>query len=298
MQGTPALLDLSASSALVTEDDYRSGTFAFLPGQTEAKDLGWFDWTSDRGLSADGKLFLFDESGEGGGANGAVYLRGTDGSAAVRLSEGTGVALSPDGATALTRSASDPSHFVLVPVKAGQPHEFPPDGFGALTYGTFFPDGTRFAFEANTPGKGARIYVQATSGGAATPVSAEGINQSRLFISPDGKWIAALGPDRRINLYPSAGGSPTELTASKSGDVPAGWATDGKTLYVSSGAMPTRLDVIDVVSGIRTHVRDLAASDIAGMGSRGAARVTPDGRVVTLGFNRVLSTLYWIKNLK
>ena len=31
MQGTPALLDLVASNALVTEDDYRAGTFAFLP---------------------------------------------------------------------------------------------------------------------------------------------------------------------------------------------------------------------------------------------------------------------------
>ncbi|MET0618838.1 MAG: protein kinase, partial [Thermoanaerobaculia bacterium] len=298
MQGTPALLDLAGPNALVTEDDYRSGTLAFLPGQPEAKDLGWFDWTSDRGMSNDGKLLLFDETGEGGGPNGSVYLRPTDGSAAVRLGEGTGLALSPDGAYAMTRTAAEPQRFALVPVKAGQPREFPPDQFGAaVIYGAFFPDGQRFVFEANAPGQGARLYVQAVSGGAATAVSPEGINYSRLFVSPDARWIAALGPDRRIYLYPTAGGSPTELSASRAGDLPAGWTADGKGLYVSGG-YPCRVDVIDVASGARTHVRDLVASDIAGMFSRGSARVTADGQTMMLGFNRILSTLYWVRDLK
>ena len=60
----------------MTEDDYRSGTLAFLPGSESSRDLSWFDWQSDRALSRDGSQFLFDETGEGGGANGSVYLRG------------------------------------------------------------------------------------------------------------------------------------------------------------------------------------------------------------------------------
>ena len=78
------------------------------PGPALGRELSWFDWSSDRALSADGKLLLFDESGEGGGANGGVYLRPTDGSPAVRLSEGLGVALSPDSAWALTRTPPSP----------------------------------------------------------------------------------------------------------------------------------------------------------------------------------------------
>src|SRR4029077_11218675 len=93
MQGTPALLDLSGTNALVTEDDYRPGAFALVAGETVTRDLGWFDWQSDRALSSDGKLFLFDESGEGGGVNGSVYLRGIDGSPALRLGDGVGLAL-------------------------------------------------------------------------------------------------------------------------------------------------------------------------------------------------------------
>jgi Tol biopolymer transport system component len=297
MQGTPALLDMIGSNALVTEDDYRSGTFAFLPGQAEPKDLSWFDWTSDRGLSADGKFLLFDESGEGGGEKGSTYLRPTDGSAAVRLSEGTGVTLSPDGAYALTRTGDEPSRFMLIPVKAGQSRQLPNDPFGVVTYGAFFPDGQRFVFEANERGKGARLYLQSLTGGAATPISGEGISYSRLFVSPDSRWIAALGPDRKISLYPSAGGAPTLLTATNSGDLPAGWTADGRGLYVSNG-YPCRIDVVDIASGARTHVRDLVATDAAGMNSRGAARVTADAKTATLGFSRILSTLYWVRDLK
>ncbi len=298
MQGTPALLDLSGSNALLTEDDYRSGVLAFRPGESTPRDLGWFDWSSDRALSNDGKWILFDESGEGGGPNGSVYLRPTDGSAAVRLSDGTGLALSPDGAFAVIRTNPQPSHFVLVPVKAGQPRDFPPDDLGHPAYGAYFPDGSRFAFEANAPGRGARLYVQALSGGAPTPISAEGIEYGRIAVSPDGRWIAAVGPDQRVHLYPSAGGAPTDLAAARVGELPAGWTADGKGLYVADYGVQCRVFVIDVASGARTHVRDLTPGDAAGMTVFGAARVTPDGKTMIAGLNRVLSTLYWIRNLK
>jgi hypothetical protein len=298
MQGTPALLDLAGSNTLVTEDDYRSGTLVFLPGQPVPKELSWFDWTSDRGLSADGKLLLFDETGEGGGPDGTVYLRPTDGSGAVKLGDGSGIALSSDGSTVMTRKQTDPAHFNLVPVKAGQTRPFPPDSLGNPIYGAFFPDGSRFVFEANAPGHGARIYVQSVSGGAPEPISPEGINYSRLFVSPDARWVAAIGPDFRVQLFPTAGGPPTELAASTPGDIPAGWSVDSRHVYVTVGGMPTRVDRIDITSGVRTHVRELAGLDDAGMTSRGAARVTPDGQTMTLGFTRVLSTLYWVKNLK
>ncbi len=298
MQGTPALLDIGSLNALVTEDDYRSSILSFAPGQTAGKDLGWFDWTNDRSLSEDGKLLLIDESGEGGGPNGSVYLRPTDGSPAVRLSDGIGVALSPDSAWALTRIQANPSHFVLVPVRAGQPREFPPDAVGRPAYGAFFPDGSRFVFEASAPGHGTRLYAQAVAGGAPTPISAEGINPTRLFVSPDARWIAAVGPDSRIHLYPASGGPVVDLPASEVDDFPAGWTSDSKGLYVSRLGNPCRVDLIDVGSGRRTRARDLAGSDTAGVTAFGPARVTPDGRTMTVGLTRILSTLYRIRDLR
>jgi hypothetical protein len=298
MQGTPALLDLAGSNALVTEDDYRSGVLSFLPGQTSTPNLGWFDWSSDRSLSKDGKLLLFDESGEGGGANGSVYLRPTDGSPAVRLGDGIGVALTPDAAWALTRILTAPSHFVLVPVKAGQPREFPPDDLGRPAYAGFFPDGSRFVFEAAAPRHGTRLYVQAVEGGAPKPISAEGLNPSRIFVSPDARVIAAIGPDSKVHLYPAGGGPVVDLPASQDGDYPAGWTADGKGLYISRAGNPCRVDLIDIGSGLRTHVRELAGPDSAGVTAFGPARVTPDGRIMTAGFNRILSTLYRVRELR
>ncbi len=298
MQGTPALLDISGTNALVTEDDYRASVLAFLPGQSVGRDLGWFDWSGDRDLSDDGKLLLFDESGEGGGANGSVYLRATDGSPAVRLSDGIGVTVSPDNAWAVIRTISDQPHFVLVPVKAGQPREFPPDGLGRPPYGAFLPDGSRFVFAASAPAHGTRLYMQSVAGGPPAPISAEGINAGRLFVSPDARLVAATGPDLKIHLYPVGGGTAVDLAASEVGDSPAGWTADGRGLYVSVIGNPCRIDLIDVSSGRRTHVRDLAGADGAGVTAFGPARVTPDGRIMTAGVNRILSTLYRVRDLK
>jgi hypothetical protein len=298
MQGTPALLDMTGSSALVTEDDYRSGLFALLPGQSTMPDLAWFDWSNDRSLSADGKLVLLDETGEGGGARGSAYVRATDGSPAVRLGDGVGIALSPDGAWALTRSYVEPYRFVMVPVKAGQQREFPPDSFGATSYGDFFPDGSKFAFVAAVAGHGGRVYVQSVSGGAAAPITAEGINPGRLFVSPDGRYVAASGPDLAVHLYPATGGTPVDLPSSLSGDNACGFAADGKGLYVSAVGNPCRVALIDIASGRRTPVRDIAGPDAAGIVAFGPARVTPDGRTMVAGYGRILSTLYRVTDLK
>ncbi len=299
MQGTPALLDLEPNgNALLTEDDYRSSCIAFRAGEAKPRDLTWFDWSIDRSLSPDGKFLLFDESGEGGGATAAAYLRPTDGGPALRLADGTAVALTPDASWALIRGPATPSHFVLVPVRAGQPKAMPPDGLGRPGYGAFFPDGKKFAFEANAPGRGTRIYVQEVSGGPPRPISGEGISASRLFVSPDARWIAAIGPDTRVHLYPTAGGDVIDLPASQADDYPAGFTADGKAIYVSRQGLPCTVDRIEIASGLRTRVRDLAGSDPAGVNSFGPARVTPDGQTMTIGMSRILSTLYRIRNLR
>ncbi len=299
MQGTPALLDVRPDgAALVTEDDYRAGLIVFEPAHPAGRELNWFDWSVDRALSSDGKLLLFDESGEGGGPTASAYLRRTDGSPAVRLADGVGVALSPDSEWALTRSGGTASHFVLVPVRAGQPKAFPPDNLGRPAYGAFTPDGTKVVFEANERGKGTRIWVQEMSGGPPKPISGEGINPSRLKVSPDGRWASAIGPDSRVVLYPLSGGSPTELAASHPGDFPGGWTADSKGVYVSSQGIPCVVDLIDLASGKRSHVRDLVGPDTAGVTAFGPTRITPDGKTTIMGTTRVLSTLYRVQGLK
>jgi eukaryotic-like serine/threonine-protein kinase len=88
--------------------------------------LSWLDYSYPADISADGSTLLFDEEGEGGGTSRAgrffytVYIRGTDGSPAVRLGDGTAVALSPDGVWVVAQNQDTPAQYVLLPTRAGE----------------------------------------------------------------------------------------------------------------------------------------------------------------------------------
>ncbi|MGB6386210.1 MAG: protein kinase, partial [Terriglobales bacterium] len=108
--GELTLLDVRRDgSVLLTRGNDRAGLIGLAPGDTKERDLSWLDWSVPGDLSADGRTVLFGETGEGGGPKYAVYLRKTDGSPAIRLSEGIGLGLSPDGKWALTRPNTVPA---------------------------------------------------------------------------------------------------------------------------------------------------------------------------------------------
>ena len=75
----------------------RAGINALPPGETRERDLSWLDWSLLKAISPDGRTLLIDETAEGGGASGSVYLRPMDGSPAIRLGDGAANAMSPDG---------------------------------------------------------------------------------------------------------------------------------------------------------------------------------------------------------
>jgi eukaryotic-like serine/threonine-protein kinase len=89
------------------------------PGESKERDLSWLDQGSLTDFSPDGRAILIDYVGEGSGTNGATYLRKTDGSPAVRLGDGIGARLSPDGKRALAVRFTPPQ-IVLLPTGAGE----------------------------------------------------------------------------------------------------------------------------------------------------------------------------------
>ena len=80
---------------LVTSDNGMVGIMGVPPGESEERDLSLLDWSLVRDISKDGRLILFDETGEGGGNRHACYVRRTDGSPAIRLGEGGGASSPP-----------------------------------------------------------------------------------------------------------------------------------------------------------------------------------------------------------
>ena len=117
------------------------------PGQEKERDLSWLTALSSD-LSLDGKTLVLTESGEGSGGTPAVYLRKTDGSPAVRLGEGSAVALSPDGKWVLatvSAGAGKPERLVLLPTGPGETRVVN-DRLEFFTGGAWLPDGKRFVF--------------------------------------------------------------------------------------------------------------------------------------------------------
>jgi Tol biopolymer transport system component len=89
------------------------------PGAKEEIELGWLGWSYFRDISRDGTKILFEEQADGGGPNYTVFLRNTDGSPPVRMGEGTGRAISPDGKWAITQPLRS-NELILVPTGAEQ----------------------------------------------------------------------------------------------------------------------------------------------------------------------------------
>src|SRR5262249_40280736 len=82
---------------LLTLSQWHASLMVKAPGDTEERDLSWFDGSHVAALSRDGRTLVFTDRGGPGSLQdtgiAASYLRGTDGSAAVRLGEGTAQAL-------------------------------------------------------------------------------------------------------------------------------------------------------------------------------------------------------------
>jgi Tol biopolymer transport system component len=295
--GELTILDVGKEgNVLLTRGNDRAGMIGLAPGEPKEKDLSWLDWSVPGSLSADGKMILFQESGEGGGPHYAVYLRNTDGSPAIRLGEGTGLSLSPDGQWALSRLNVVPSPLVLYPTGVGEMKQLKNDGLNHMS-GVFLPDGKRFVFTGTEPGHGARLYVESVDDGKPRAISTEGV--ASTVLSPDGASIAARGPDRKTYLFPVAGGDPKLVSGIQPDEFPTAWSSDGHSLFViNRGQIPAHVFRVDVATGQRTFWRSFEPADSAGIDTIRGVLVSADNKAYVYGYSRTLSDLYLVQGLK
>ena len=138
-------------------------------------------------------------------------------------------------------------------------------------------------------------------GGAPRPATAEGVQlvpYSHL-ISPDGRWFAATGSDRRVALFPTEGGDPRPVRGLAADELPCGWDTSGRVLYVyRPGDLPARVDRIDIESGARQPWKELMPADPTGVSFIRPPHITPDGEAYAYSYARTLTTLYRVQGLR
>ena len=283
---------------LLAHDTRRRGISGLAPDRTKEQDLSWLDWSIPNDLSPDGKLLLFTEAGEGAARNYSLYLRRTDGSAAVRLGDGNGLALSPDGSWALANFPDSLADLVLLPTRAGKIQSLPKSSMNKIR-ARWFPDGKRLAFSAYESGHGARLYVQQLPGGTPHAISPEGTNSAAFAPSPDGQNVAGIGPDSGGYIFNATTGEARRILGMMAGDLPISWSGDGQDLFVYHyGDVPANVERLELATGHRRAWKRLVPLDPAGVHLIDHIAITPDAHAYVYGHRRVLSDLFIVEGLK
>ncbi len=286
--GGIAIFDASRDGRLlISRYTPRREILARRTGENEDRNLTWLNYSFPTDVSRDGAAVLFDEQFL---QPTGIYLRKLDGSPAVRLGEGRSFALTPDGQWALTRAPA--GRLVLLPTGPGEPRPLPETDI-RIQGATVFPDNRRILLCGSEPGHGLRLFVQDLSGGKPRAITPEGVNLSTHSISPDGKFVAAVGPDQRVAVYPIEPGEPRPVPGMKPGEIVIRWTPDGRFLYVGRpSGPPARVDLVNVETGARTLWRELRPPDPAGVEVVGPMRMTPDGTAYVYSYRRLLYELY------
>ena len=281
------------------------GIYGRSAADPKERSLAWLDVSDPGDLSDDGKTLLLTEMGEGSGQKPAVYLRGMDGSPAVKLGDGLGMAISPDGKSvlALAGEPGKPQRFVLLPTGTGQPRTLSGEDFSDYSGAGFFPDGKRIAFAASKLSRPWQMYVQNLDGGPPRPLGPEGprYRGGLRSVSPDGKWIIAFQRPGKSVLLSAESGQARPIAGFEPLDVPVAWSADGKEILVRESAARLvggriRIWRLNPDNGERRLVTEIQPSDRFAPGQR--VLVTPDAKAYVYPTMRALSQLYLIEGLR
>jgi eukaryotic-like serine/threonine-protein kinase len=280
---------------LATENTHGWRLMSLAPGAKAERDLSWLDASDRLQLSPDGQWLLFTDYT--GGSNYALLLRRTDGSPVVRLGEGAAMGLSPDGAWALSLVPGPPPQLVLYPTGAGERRVLDRGNIENYDSAQFFPDGKRVLACGNEPGHAPRCYLQDISGGPLRPVTPEGTRSALVF--PDGQSILVQGPEGNYSIYPLTGGSGQPVLRLAPEDIVIRSSADGRSALVfRTSEIPARVERVDLSTGRRTPVRELAPADRAGVLNISHIAVAENGSAYAYSYYRNLSGLTVIEGAK
>ena len=285
---------------LVGHGPERAGINAFEPGENRERDLSWLDWSLLQDISDDGRTILLDETAEGGGAIGSVYIRSTDGSPAVRLGDGAGRALSKDGQWVVAGGvgALAEGRLQLLPTGVGEPREIQTKDLFCHN-ARWFPDGRHLVVTGHESGHGVRLYRVDSVNGESQALSPEGINPIEFHALPDGSAVAAVGADEEHWIYPVDGGDPHPVRGLDRSDRVVRWLDDMRTVLVyRSNELPARVYSVDTESGERKIWRELTPPDPTGIYRIGRVHTSADGKVYGYVYYMQLVDLHVIAGLK
>jgi serine/threonine protein kinase len=263
--------------------------------------LAWFDASLVADLSQDGTQFLFTEVADAENPNYAVYLRPTDGSAAVRLGDGVAEGISPDGKWVLATLRSPHHDLVIYPTGLGVSRSLRSPGIERYLWAGWHPSAHEIFFVGSTSDRARRLYRQSLSGGDPRLIFDEEIEfdwVTGLPISHDGRRIVLRGSDGAWFILNVESSAREPLPSLQAGDMPVRFDRESRHLLVARTADgPPRIERIDIASGTRSLLRELKPPEPSGIIHIGGIATSLDGDRYAYSFLRSLSDLYLVEGI-
>jgi Tol biopolymer transport system component len=296
--GRLSVLDIDGTGqVLLRRDDVRIESYGWVPGSQRERDISWLDWSLARDLSDDGRWCVMTEAGEAAADSYAVYLRSTDGLPAIRLGNGSAMALAPNGQQVLAISGT---RLVLLPVGPGAISTLPTMEMTYLPVAGYFPDGRRVVFTGSVRDEPTRVFVQPLPDGKPRPISPSGFRlTSPRSVSPDGKSVAVAAPDGRLQICDANAASTCRVVAGAvPGEVATGWDRAGQALFVlRESEIPARVFRVRL-DGRREMWKTIMPADPLGAVAIHRLLITPDARAYAYSLERQLSELYVVSGIE
>jgi hypothetical protein len=241
-------------------------------------------------------MLLFSDESSAAGLNYGVCLRKTDGGPVVRLGDGIPYGFSPDGKWALA-AMDTPPQLVIYPTGPGETRRLPRGDLEAYQSAGWFPDGKSVLVCGNEAGKASRCYAQDLSGGPPRPVTPEATTNGQ--VSPDGQQILYSKTGGTYFIQHAGGGTAQAVLGLTADDQVIQWSADGRSVYVyRPTSMPFRLERLDIVSGRREMVREVAPADRTGVLYSTGAALTDDTKSYAYDVKRMTSQLFVVEGAR
>jgi DNA-binding winged helix-turn-helix (wHTH) protein/Tol biopolymer transport system component len=288
------LFDISrAGRALVTVEDIRMTMSAKLAGDTAESDVSNLDYSHVDDISADGRLILFTEAGDAGGAHYSAYTLNQQTHHAVRFAAGRGLALSPDGKSALTIDPRDRGSLTLTSLATHVSRKISGSGF-EYQWAKFLPDGRTLLVGGGHPLEPLTICEQPIDGGKPVPLNGP-TYMDDVAVSPDGSKIAG-NTGNQVIIFDRRSNTSRALAKTDSA-IPVAWSKDGNDLFVltfgnSTNNATNRIVKIDLRSGEVETWTTIAPSNAPGFEGLGGAVAAPDADAYAYSSHLDLSRLY------
>jgi hypothetical protein len=217
----------------------------------------------------------------------------------VRIGDGFGDALSPDGKFVLAHNGAK---LAVVPTGTGEARDLKIDGafdFGAV----WLPDSRRAVVVGALPQKTYQLLLIDTLDETVKPLSPEhiwGAAYRPFAVSPDGRFVAGMTAQQTIALYSIDGAAaPVPVSGAQPGEVPIQWSADGSSLFVyRATALPAQVYRVNLATGARELWKQFAPSDPAGVYKITPICITPDASAYAYDALRTLSDLYVADGLR